>query len=857
VGKGGGRIVHSDAYGRFIFHNVLLGMYIVRVEETDALPDATYLPRELMKSKIVDLRTKEEDELLVEEGEALVFGYTPSSPSHKNEESCSKVVRSVDDDDDVNDVNEAGIDSQQTPGIVLEKELSHDINNINSKQSTNTSLVECNTSPKTKGWNKFDVNELLLHSDSDMSFNDDSTTPVMTSTLSHSNNNNNNNKVVEGMYSNTKRKGIVGAEVHLGDTKAMTTNVVKTITMTATSKSAAAKATANIQNDRNVIFSSNNAKTDRLDTDSNEGGEETALLLSLLSGRIYKDTIHNSEGVKGVTVYLLDIASREATKRSTKTDTAGNYSFHNIRPSTYVVCIAEKMMSLVSVQCNHMLQKPPSSSLSTQKIVTMCNGKDYLGADFEYHRLKEDVYSLLFFAEDQDKVKTTFVYVFVFTLFCIQVSLLALMIQCHPCERWESWLISLPRITIPVHASRFLISLVTAIFQTDLIGLTRSIISGYGVVFPHRTSIRRMDNIRFAIVCSSRFIIRAIGLLISLITSIRNDNIFDLISNFLAIGFVYHLPTIAFKLLASSSSLNRRGIVGIWRGKAIQTYEHKYLKIRCRTAMRMRHLEFIIILLILLAIQGGMWGSTTKFLKNHSVLLDLNRNFPPLVGDNFSYIPITEDHNVRQDGDDSSKDNAVSTSLQHMEEGHEEEVEKLKGDHLIALRLAEENHLRVLQENTISILAEKEREMEEVQYISEEVFRRRTEASANEIAFLRDTIRGEVQSLQDKVKLEVIDKNTELEELSIVSGKVLGQGESASNKEVALVQNDIINTHDKLEGMLAKHPNKVKAKSKWTIFHESDTKNDVVLLQHEIKNAYNEFKDMRSKQKKLTIFHPI
>jgi len=779
--ENGGRVVHSDAYGRFIFHNVRLGMYIMRVEETDALPDAMYLPRELMKSKIIDLRNEDDDELSLEEGGALVFGYTPSTSSHKNEENVSKVVGSVDDDD--NDViDETGIDSQQTQGIVLEKELSHDSNNINSKNSTNTSLFECSTRPKTKGWNKLDVNKLLLNSDSDMSFNDDSTTPVMMSTLSHSNNNNNNNnknEVERGMYRNMKRKGIVGAEAHLGDTKAMINNVMKTITMTSTPKCAVAKATAktaNIQNDWNVILSSDNANTNRLYTDSGEGEEKTVLLLSLLSGRIYKDTSNSNEGVKGVTVHLLDIANMEATKRSTQTDTAGNYSFHNIRPSTYVVCIEEKMMSLVSVKYNHMLQTPPSSSLSTQKIVTVCNGKDYLGADFEYHRLKEDVYSLLFFAENQDEVKTTIVYVFVFALFCIQISLSALMIQYHPCEWWGSWLISLPRITIPAHASRFLVSLVTAIFQADFIGLTRSIISGYRVVFPHRASIRRMDNIRFAIVYSSRFVIRAIGLLISHIAIIQNDNIFDLISIFLAIVFVYHLPTIAFKLLSSSSSSNRRGIVRIWKGKAIQTSEHKYLKIRSRTAMFMRHLEFIIILLILSAMQGGMWGSTTKFLKNHSVLLDLTCNFPPLVGDNFSYIPITKDHNMCQDVDDSTKDNLVPTSLQHMQQEHEVEVEKLKGELIIALRLAEKNHLRVLQEKTTSILAEKEREMDKLQFISEEVFRRRTEASANEIALLRDTILVKVQSLEDTVKLVIINKDKELEDLNILPEKCYGKG---------------------------------------------------------------------------------
>lgn len=84
---------------------------------------------------------------------------------------------------------------------------------------------------------------------------------------------------------------------------------------------------------------------------------------------------------------------------------------------------------------------------------------------------------------------------------------------------------------------------------------------------------------------------------------------------------------------------------------------------------------------------------------------------------------------------------------------------------------------------------------------------------------------------------------------------MLRQGEPACNKEVALVENYLTNIHGELLDMIATHPNKVKAK--WTIFHESDTKNDVVLLQHKIKNAYNEFKDMRSKQKKLTIFHPI
>jgi len=228
--------------------------------------------------------------------------------------------------------------------------------------------------------------------------------------------------------------------------------------------------------------------------------------------------------------------------------------------------------------------------------------------------------------------------------------------------------------------------------------------------------------------------------------------------------------------LSSSSSSNRRGIVRIWKGKAIQTSEHKYLKIRSRTAMFMRHLEFIIILLILSAMQGGMWGSTTKFLKNHSVLLDLTCNFPPLVGDNVSYIPITKDHNMCQDVDDSTKDNLVPTSLQHMQQEHEVEVEKLKGELIIALRLAEKNHLRVLQEKTTSILAEKEREMDKLQFISEEVFRRRTEASANEIALLRDTILVKVQSLEDTVKLVIINKDKELEDLNILPEKCYGKG---------------------------------------------------------------------------------
>jgi len=765
----GGRVVYSDAYGRFIFHNVPLGTYIVRVEETDALPDATYLPRELMKSKIVDLRKGEEED----EGEGLVFGYTPnsSSPSRctTNGTNCRNVVRSsggdIDDDD-------AGLYSQQTAGIVLEKKPFHSNSSSSSKKFINNSL-------KTKGWKKVHIKELLL-SDSDMSFNDD----------------------------------MVGAEFQLGDTKPMMTNVVKTITTTPTSKTAASKATVNstrIQDNRNIVLSSNNnSNTNNLDnTVGNDGREGIGSLFSLLSGRVYKDTTTNSnsdnnnKGAEGIIVYLVDIASREATKTNTKTDTAGNYSFHNIRPSTYAVCVAERRMSLVplySVQCNNTSQVPPSSSsssssssLSTQKIVKVCNGKDYLGVDFEYHRLNEDVYSLLFFAEDQDKVKTTVVYLFVFAVFCMQICLLAPMLigmQYFPYERWGPLLISIPRITIPAHTSRFLVNLVIAIFQTDLITLTRDLFSGYGAVFPHQTSIRRMDNILFAIVCSVRFVIKVIGLLTFLITVIQNGNTFDLISNFLAIGFVYHLPTVAFKLLVFSSSLNRRGIVNIWKGKVMQTCEHKYLKIRSRRAIFMRYLEFMIILCIISVMQGGMFGWTTKFLENHKVQLDLNRNFLPLVSDNFSHIPITEDHNMRQDDNDSTKDDAVSTNLQLMQREHEVEIEKLKGKHFTALRLAEDNHLRVLQEKTESILADKERETDKIQFISEE---------------------------KEKVKLVAIEKDKELEELELFSGKVLEQEDSSSNNEVALIQ----------------HHNKLK--SKWTIF---ESKKEPVLFQHEIANFF-------------------
>jgi len=82
----------------------------------------------------------------------------------------------------------------------------------------------------------------------------------------------------------------------------------------------------------------------------------------------------------------------------------------------------------------------------------------------------------------------------------------------------------------------------------------------------------------------------------------------------------------------------------------------------------------------------------------------------------------------------------TNTKLRYIQKEREVEMEKLNGKHLMALRLTEENHSEILQENTKSILAEKDREMDDFRSISEEELWRGTEASAKGIESLEDSI---------------------------------------------------------------------------------------------------------------------
>jgi len=247
---------------------------------------------------------------------------------------------------------------------------------------------------------------------------------------------------------------------------------------------------AGMKEDMNIVLSSKNK--DGVDDDDSDSCSTAEL--SVLMGRVYDD--RTNEGAKGVTVYLVDIASKNPTKESVRTDTDGHYTFADIRPSTYVIRIAEMSMSMYGPVYDDGASRVPANNLSTQKIVAVCNGDEYPGVDFGYHRLEEDVYSLLFFARDPDMIRAALAYLFVFVVFCVQVSLLTLMlidIQFYSLGRW-SWSNSLPHITIPVYASRALVCIVAAVFQSALIALTRDLFSGYGAVFPHQTVIKRING---------------------------------------------------------------------------------------------------------------------------------------------------------------------------------------------------------------------------------------------------------------------------------------------------------------------------------------------------------------------------
>lgn len=319
------------------------------------------------------------------------------------------------------------------------------------------------------------------------------------------------------------------------------------------------------------------------------------------SGRVYEDS--TGKGTKGVAVYLVDITSKGTTRKSVTTDVLGDYSFNNIHPGTYVVRIAEVAKSMSGLDNTG----SPPRNLLTQRIIAVCNGEDHMGLRFGCHRLEEDVYSLLFFAEDIDISNASIAYFFIFAIFFIQILLLVIVLNKAQYNSFEqsTWPIPLPRIHVPVLASRFLVYLVVAAFQSDIIALIRLLFVGYGVVFPQGTSIRRVDNFIFVLACTSRFVIKAICLLISLIIIIYNDNVFDLVSNFLTMALITTLHKIVFTLLLLLLvSLNIWSVLSIWKLKAIETKKNEYLKMGER-AIVMRSLEFMF---ILSAIMPGMWG---------------------------------------------------------------------------------------------------------------------------------------------------------------------------------------------------------------------------------------------------------
>merc|ERR1740124_731034 len=482
---------------------------------------------------------------------------------------------------------------------------------------------------------------------------------------------------------------------------------------------------AGMKEDMNIVLSSKNK--DGVDDDDSDSCSTAEL--SVLMGRVYDD--RTNEGAKGVTVYLVDIASKNPTKESVRTDADGHYTFADIRPSTYVIRIAEMSMSMYGPVYDDGASKVPANNLSTQKIVAVCNGDEYPGVDFGYHRLEEDVYSLLFFARDPDMIRAALAYLFVFVVFCVQVSLLTLMlidIQFYSLGRW-SWSNSLPHITIPVYASRALVCIVAAVFQSALIALTRDLFSGYGAVFPHRTVIKRMDNILFVLVCSSRF--------------------------------------------------------------AVKAREHEYLKIGGR-AMFMRRLEFVFILSAMPGMWG--WTKFLEALNRkvlsypfddnrYESIFDVTPTEDHLISSTVTTStttsttststttstkpPTTTDY---EDIEDSTKEivalmNEIKKSnrgVQKMQKDHQRRVEKIRDDVVSALAYESLDDARSLRTKIDSIIAEKDSELE-----------RQRDASARQLETLQESVAG----MHAKLRAAQVEYRKEVEGVRVEGAARLAEVE--------------------------------------------------------------------------------
>jgi len=580
--------------------------------------------------------------------------------------------------------------------------------------------------------------------------------------------------------------------------------------------------------------------------------------VSLVSGLLYED--NTSRGIEGITVHLVNVDVEENRRKSVATDHFGAYSFTGVRPGTYVIRIADMVSSASSSWSTSSRSGSASSvsgstnasvkkNMSTQRIISVGNGEWYLGLNFGRHRLKEDVYSLLFFAEDCDKIKATIAYVFVFVVYCTQIFLLMILIndiQYYSLGRWY-WTFPLPRIPVPVPVSRFLICLVAAVFQRDILALARLLFSGYGGLFPHRTTVHNADKFLFVTACTSRFVIKAIGLLVSLIIVIYNDNVFDLTSNFLTLALVINLHNILFRMLLVSPFT--RGVLGIWKGKAQMTKDHEYLTIGGRV-MVMRRLEYIFIL----SAMPGLWG-WTWFLEplNQKVVISNDTSLSVLDGE--VELPSVEELRALRDEIESTNV-GISTVLAD----HETVVQMLQQK-----ATESNNRARLLQEEIDTVRLSKVKEVVALHSASQKALEQADAVSLKEAESLRKTIETttqdlegvraeharQVKALRDEASSKVsktVDENERLlkekvREVAAEKDRELkaarAAGAEALRKKEAIWKGDSVGLRNEI--VVAKK--KIQSVQKAS---DAKTKEEVKVLQNAVKDATGRLEKIRN-----------
>jgi len=267
--------------------------------------------------------------------------------------------------------------------------------------------------------------------------------------------------------------------------------------------------------------------------------------------------------------------------------------------------------------------------------------------------------------------------------------------------------------------------------------------------------------------------------------------------------------------------------------------------------------------------------------KANKTLTSLSDNMTQLLKEKIDAVTREKDKELKEQKTIFSNEITVledsiqtaNSKIQNSQTEHRSTIKRLHAETISALGKTANENSRLCQGKINHVVEEKKKELKEVMSASQEAMLQDQIAFTKEIATLQDTIRiantelqrmradhmsevkmmhtasdEKLRSLQEKIKLVVMKKDKEMEELRVASGQVTRQGDSTYKKEITLLQGEIANAHDELKGVQIKHANEMKTlKNKFSSTLTAASKESLQLMR-EMTDSVRKEKDKELKE---------